>query len=221
MAKLRYGAVVGLLSSMTLGSTVHVPPTFLNGSISMENFSVAGNLDGSKMTTAANKTSFDFWYFDAMSTSDDAAINIVFFNTDNLKSPSPLAVQISGTFPNDTQFSGQTLASDGADIRNDEHGVSGNWSGAGASFRGTNLEDANAEYEITFDAPSIGLEGTVKLQSVSSFHSWFSLPAQRISYQSIARSCPLPLRLERPWRKPKPPSTSLLGRRRPRRRCRH
>ncbi|KAJ5681905.1 uncharacterized protein N7477_001845 [Penicillium maclennaniae] len=119
------------------------------------------------MSTAANRTSFDLWYFDAVSKTTSAAINIVFYNTGDFHAnPNPLAVQVYGTFDNGTEFSAQALASGGAVIENNAHGVSGDWKGTGASFRGSNLDKPHVEYEIKFDSPDIGLSGTYRLNTL-------------------------------------------------------
>ncbi|KAL4745439.1 hypothetical protein BDW72DRAFT_211316 [Aspergillus terricola var. indicus] len=154
------------LSANVVAERLYIPPVYHNGSVEVEGLSVAGNLDGPKMRTAANRTSFDFWYFDAFSTSTKAAINIVFYNTgDFAANPNPLAVQVSGTFDNGTQFSGQVFASKGVVIDSDEDGISASWDGSGASFRGTSLEKPNPEYNIKLDSPSIGITGSVRLQA--------------------------------------------------------
>jgi hypothetical protein len=159
-----------LTQALALADRVYIPPAYHNGSVSVEGLSVPGNLDGFKMRTAANRTSFDFWYFDAFSKTTGAAINIVFFNTgDFAENPNPLAVQISGTYDNGTEFFAQALASKGAVLKNDEEGVSGDWKGAGASFSGTNLNKPNVTYEIILDSPSIGIKGTFVLKSVSGY----------------------------------------------------
>ncbi|OOO13700.1 hydroxyneurosporene synthase [Aspergillus oryzae] len=140
---LKAAIVSGLLLPPTLANRLYLPPVYHNGSVEVENFSVPGNLDGFKMKTPANTTSFDFWYFDAFSRNTSAAINIVFFNTgDFAANPHPLTVQISGTFDNGTQFSGEALA-----------------------FYGTNLEKPNVEYVVKLNSPSIGVRGTFKLKS--------------------------------------------------------
>jgi hypothetical protein len=156
---------------LALTDRLFIPPAYRNGSVSVENLSVPGNLDGFKMRTAANRTSFDFWYFDAFSKTTGAAINIVFFNTGDFATNSiPLAVQISGTYDNGTQFSAQALASEGVILKNGEEGVSGDWKGAGASFKGTSLAKPNVTYEIQIDSPSIGIKGTFVLKSVGRYY---------------------------------------------------
>lgn len=176
MRMLKAATVSALFLTQALADRVYIPPAYRNGSVSVEGISVPGNLDGFKMKTAANRTSFDLWYFDAFSKTTGAAINIVFFNTgDFAANPNPLAVQISGTFDNGTQFSAQVLASEGAVLKNDQEGVSGDWKGSGASFNGTNLDKPSVNYEILFDSPSINIKGTFILKSVSEYSFVFAL----------------------------------------------
>ncbi|RAK97871.1 uncharacterized protein BO80DRAFT_363014 [Aspergillus ibericus CBS 121593] len=167
MHDLKLLLVSGLvLSAEAVASYLYIPPVYHNGSVKVEDLSVAGNLDGPKMRTAANHTSFDFWYFDAFSTSTPAAINVVFYNTgDFAANPNPLAVQISGTFDNGTQFSGQVLASKGVIFDQDDNGISASWEGTGATFRGSSLDKSSPEYIIRFDSPGIGVKGDIRLKS--------------------------------------------------------
>lgn len=139
-----------------------------NGTTTIEELSVAGNLDGAKFNTSENSTSFDYWWFDVVSAENDAALNIVFYNAGDIGNPQPLAVEVSGTFAKGTVFFNQVLEPTGAEISNGPEGISGVWKGLGASFCGTNLEEANVTYELNFDSlSSLGLNGTVKLNSVS------------------------------------------------------
>ena len=208
---LKAAIVSGLLLPPTLANRLYLPPVYHNGSVEVENFSVPGNLDGFKMKTPANTTSFDFWYFDAFSRNTSAAINIVFFNTgDFAANPHPLTVQISGTFDNGTQFSGEALASEGAFITNDESGITGNWLGSGASFYGTNLEKPNVEYVVKLNSPSIGVRGTFKLKSVSDSLSNSIISSTANLSTPAARTTPLSLQPQCRWSKHPPFATSPL-----------
>jgi hypothetical protein len=170
MWMLKAAAASALLLTRAVADSVYLPPMYRHGSVSVEGLSEPGNLDGFKMRTPANRTSFDFWYFDAFSKTTGAAINIVFYNSGEFATnPHPLVVQVSGTFDNGTQFSAQAMASEGVVLKNDQHGISGDWKGSGASFNGTNLKKPNVQYEIAFDSPSIGLKGTFVLKSVSQY----------------------------------------------------
>lgn len=160
--------IAAVLFASATAYQISVEPVMYNGVITIEELSVAGNLDGAKFNTSANSTSFDYWWFDVVSAENDAALNIVFYNAGDIGNPQPLAVEVSGTFPNGTVFFNQVLEPTGAEISNGPEGISGVWRGLGASFRGTNLEETNVTYELNFDSLSaLGLNGTVKLSSVS------------------------------------------------------
>lgn len=163
-------AAAGLIAP-ALGKSVFWPPVYNNVTSDVEILSDPANLDGFKMNASAMVSgAFDFWYFDVASESTDAGLNIVFFNTGDLKysqgNEQPLAMQLSGKFANGTEFFVQTMATEGAFIKNDEYGVSADFKGAGASFVGTNLHKDNVSYTITFDGSAGGLEGTITFKSV-------------------------------------------------------
>lgn len=160
-------ATLGVLLQFAVGSILEISPAYLNGSVHVETLSVPGNLDGPKIQSSANRSSFDFWYFGAVSSSNNAGVIITFFNSAELGNESPLSVQVSGSFPNGTLFSGEALATSNAVISNCSGGISGVWGGTGASFRGADLHKPNVEYDILLDMPSIGIKGTVALKSVS------------------------------------------------------
>ncbi|KAE8399021.1 hypothetical protein BDV37DRAFT_290556 [Aspergillus pseudonomiae] len=150
MGTLRVAIVSRLLLALVLANRLYIFPVYHNSSVEVEGLSVPGNLDGFKMTTPANRSLFDFWYFDAFSRTTSVAINIVFFNTgDFAANPHSLMALVSG----------------GAVITNDEIGVTGNWLGSGASFHSTSLEKSNVEYVIKLNSPNIGVRGTLKLKS--------------------------------------------------------
>lgn len=106
--------VATLLScfALSLGATVEIPPAYYNGSVSVESISIPGNLDGFKIATSANRTSYDFWYFDAFSNSDDSALVINFWNTGGypfyLNVQNPLITDIAGTFSNGTHLTSKS-----------------------------------------------------------------------------------------------------------------
>lgn len=155
------------LGALARGAVINIQPTYRNGSVTVETLSVPSNLDGPKITTAVNASSFDFWYFGAVSASTDASVIITFFNSAILGSQNPLVVQVSGSFPNGTLFTGEALATSDAVLRSSSKGIAGVWGGTGASFKGTNLDKPHISYEITLDMPNIGIKGTVTLKSVS------------------------------------------------------
>lgn len=129
-----------LLLVSAMADTINIPPTIYNGSVAIETLSIPGNLDGFKVRTAANLTSYDYWWLDFVSTTDDTALNIVFYNAGNIGNSQPVAVEVSGVLANGTRFFNHTLAPYGAVISNGSDGVFGHWVGIGATFRGTNLD---------------------------------------------------------------------------------
>ncbi|KAL8336533.1 hypothetical protein RB601_000380 [Gaeumannomyces tritici] len=86
-----------------------LPPRLHNGSSSTTFVSSAKGLDGVKVHDA-NATAYDWWYFDAMGEGAASSGAVVFYNKGPLGFLGPtdlgssVAVQISGTFPNDTLF---------------------------------------------------------------------------------------------------------------------
>lgn len=61
--------------------TLDLQPNYYNGTVSIEDLSVAGNLDGFKMSTPAARACADFWYFDTVPSATNHTHNIVFFNS--------------------------------------------------------------------------------------------------------------------------------------------
>ena len=121
-------AVLAAVAGLALGTpfnsttrTLDLEPVYTNGSISVEHISVAGNLDGFKMLTPAARKSADFWYFDVFSpgAGRNETLNVVFFNSGEFQQyPHPLAVQVSGTYANGTDFYFEALADEGVSIVN-------------------------------------------------------------------------------------------------------
>ena len=112
------------------------------------------------------------WYFDAVSTSTNASVVIVFFNSGsngftNQYLGGPLSVQISGSFSNGSLFSFSTPATDGAVVRVSDRGLEAEWKGSGFSILGTSLNHPFATYVVSVEAPDISVEGKFTLVSVS------------------------------------------------------
>ncbi|TLD08112.1 hypothetical protein PspLS_12127 [Pyricularia sp. CBS 133598] len=151
-----------------------IPSEVLKGPTTPESISQPGNFDGIKLTPGNNATSYDWWYFDAVSPTTNESIVIVFYNAgpDAIDVPrtAPLYVQITGVFANGTRYALQANATGGANFQNNEHGISSVWNGAGSSFAGTNLDADNVEYTVTIDNSAIGLKGTLGLKAVSRPH---------------------------------------------------
>ncbi|KKY30896.1 hypothetical protein UCDDA912_g09154 [Diaporthe ampelina] len=99
--------------------SIHLEPVSTNGTISVEHLSVAGNLDGFKMTTRAARGSADLWYFDMVSSASNQTLNIVFFNSGEFSQyPHLLSVQVSGVYANRTSVYFEALADSGVSLTN-------------------------------------------------------------------------------------------------------
>lgn len=106
--------------------TLNLAPEYYSGTVPIEGTSVAGNLDGFKMLNSSPLKYADFWYFDVFSQATNQTLNIVFFNTDWFSQYShPLAVQVSGVYPNGMAFYYEALADNGVTLTSDEDGITG------------------------------------------------------------------------------------------------
>ncbi|KAH8888945.1 hypothetical protein GQ53DRAFT_723713 [Thozetella sp. PMI_491] len=159
-----------LLLARACAETVFFEPAFYDGPVNMETSSVDGNLDGFKMRTSANTSSYDYWWFDLVSTSDKSAVNIVFYNAGDIGNAQPLAVEVSGVFANGTSYFSQILSPGGSTISNGPDGISAWWNGTGAGFQGTSLNAGQVQYNVTFDSPGLGVVGTIQLNSRAPAH---------------------------------------------------
>jgi hypothetical protein len=123
--------------------------------------------DGPKIDIV-NDTSFDWWYFDAVSNDGTYQLTVNFFTT--LATTLGFATSFGTTnfvlftamYPNGTEyqqfgFAGPVTISDGL------FGIKGNWSGTGFTFQGT--ADLSY-YKIVIDSPALGIEGSMIFNSV-------------------------------------------------------
>jgi hypothetical protein len=196
MWSMKVVATASLLAP-ALAKSVYWPPVYNNVTSDVEILSDPNNLDGFKMNASAMVGgSFDLWYFDVMSESTDAGVNIVFFNTGDfyyqLGNDQPLAVQLTGKFANGTEFFVQTFATEGVNVKNDDSGIAADFKGAGASFVGSNLQKSNVTYTITYDGSAGGVEGTIVFKAVSSSAQYLILDCHTDFYNT-ARPCAFPL----------------------------
>ncbi|KAL6801484.1 hypothetical protein J3E68DRAFT_447531 [Trichoderma sp. SZMC 28012] len=173
MAWLRSIALLSLVSSVR-GNRVELLSKDYEGAVTGEFESTHGNLDGAKLQPYANDTSFDWWYFDAVSASSDANVVFGFYNAGpgglGWFTESNLWFQIQGNFANGTSFGNSFIAATDAIITNDVIGLSAEWIGSGASLRATSLDSELITYTTTIDIPSLGVYGTVTLHSVAPPH---------------------------------------------------
>ncbi|KAK1543971.1 hypothetical protein CPAR01_04604 [Colletotrichum paranaense] len=160
-----YGAAISNITRV-----LDLPPRYHNRTVSVEHLSVAGNLDGYKMVTPAAKKSTDFWYFDVVSKSSNQTLNIVFFNSGDFSQyPHPLAAQVSGVYPNGTDFYFEAMADAGVHLTNGPRGIAGDWKGIG-SFSGTSLDKPDVEYTINIDSKDMGIYGKISFKAIAPAH---------------------------------------------------
>ena len=123
--------------------------------------------DGPKLDFV-NGTSFDWWYFDAVSFDGTYQLTVTFYTTvaTTLGFATGFGttnfVTFTAMYPNGTEFqqfgfAGPVTVSDGF------FGIAGNWSGTGFSFTGT--ADLSY-YRIDIDSPALGIDGSMTFNSV-------------------------------------------------------
>ncbi|KUI56178.1 hypothetical protein VP1G_03512 [Cytospora mali] len=154
-------AVLPLLISSALAEVTTLSDDLSTDSVTAEwTSSYSSYLDGAKLSGPANDTSYDWWYFDAVSASTNASVVVVFYNAGpdgfvNTYEGGPLSVSITGTFPNGTQYSLETPAT-GAVITTGSDGISLDFEGSGFGFVGSDLrgsEVAPAHYPCDLNKP--------------------------------------------------------------------
>lgn len=142
------------------------PSTVFNGSVDANTVSTESNLDGPSLS-AVNSTSYEWWYFDAVSPDLESAITIVFYTALSsgfglLPPSSDVAViSMDFLFPNGTSRS-VDLAATEAVITTIDQGSSAVYKGAGAQWQGA--PDLSS-YIVSIDSPKSGVVGTFKLKS--------------------------------------------------------
>ncbi|KAJ6508664.1 hypothetical protein C8R45DRAFT_815150 [Mycena sanguinolenta] len=112
-----------------------------------------------------NTSSYDLWYFDAVSTdpSSNASVVIVFFDIAPGAFPfagsanSTLTASIATTFPNGTLMAGSVLATHATVVAEGE-GVSGDWHGSGLYWT---YDASSGAYDVFIDAPELAMKGSV------------------------------------------------------------
>jgi len=140
-----------------------------------------------------NGTSFDWWYFDAVSTDGTYQLTVTFYTTVattlGFATPFPTTnfVTFTAMYPNGTEyqqfgFAGPAIVSDGF------FGIEGNWTGTGFTFTGT--ADLSY-YRIDIDSPALGIDGSMTFNSVCVLNerSIFCLEATNIVTLGKLRKC--------------------------------
>ncbi|KAK1856610.1 hydroxyneuurosporene synthase domain-containing protein [Colletotrichum chrysophilum] len=128
--------------------------------------------DDPRLNPGPNATTYDWWYFDAVSTSSNESISVVFLMASSTAFPSsdtggPMSVIVSGSFANGSAFSHTIPASDGALIieSEDKHEIDGAWGGANASFGGRGLDSNETSFKVILNSPKYGVYGSLSLRS--------------------------------------------------------
>ncbi|KAH8669029.1 hypothetical protein BX600DRAFT_266435 [Xylariales sp. PMI_506] len=170
-------AAATLLPILASGTSFSIADLLSLGPTTPEHYSVAGGLDQPKLSPlAANATSYDWWYFDAVSASTDQSLTLVFYDAGPLGflepfDLGPLSVSLAGSFSDGLPFDIIAPALGGVSIENTEDGgISADWVGSGFNFTGTSLDSASPIYTISIDAPDFGVEGTIKFQGRAPAH---------------------------------------------------
>jgi hypothetical protein len=127
-------------------------------------------LDGPKLS-AINESSFDWWYFDAVSTDLTTSLVITFYAAlpsafPFLVLPDVTTVGIYAAYPNGS-ISVNYLSADEAIIVTAGQGSSGIYNGTGASWLGA---ADNSWYTVNINSPSNGIVGTFNLVSKAPAH---------------------------------------------------
>lgn len=167
-----------LLAATTTVSTVIadsiikvIPSTPAAAAIDAYFTSTYFGLDGPKLS-AINDTSFDWWYFDAVSTDLTSSLVVVFYAAlpDSFPFLPPstdvTTVGVYAQFPNGTVTSTYLAASE-AIVTTLGQGSSGYFAGTGASWLGA-LDDS--WYNVQIVSPSTGVYGNFNLLSTAPAH---------------------------------------------------
>jgi hypothetical protein len=178
-----------LLSIASLARAIHaethqIPATVQTGPTDVTYTLPEGYVDGVNIAPGPNATSWEWWYFDAISaepgSNQTIVVNFVLTGPDAVPELgygplAPAGVQITGTFANGTAFGAELPAVAVGNVSATittragcaEDGIEGVWHGTGVSFAGP-LNGRGQDYRVVVDAPAVGIEGTLTIHSVSS-----------------------------------------------------
>ena len=147
-----------------------IPPTAVTGDVTA-NFESECSLDGPQLS-AVNGTSWDWWYFDAVSSDGKSNVVIVFYTASSSgfaflpPSPDITLFQLHSLLPNGTVFD-VFIPAEEAVITTVGEGSSGDFKGTNASWTGSS--DLK-HYKIKVDSPANGVVGTFNLRSLAPGH---------------------------------------------------
>ncbi|MCJ1473861.1 hypothetical protein MMC13_002514 [Lambiella insularis] len=175
---LRFASVISLLASIVAAgdrwsSTQIYSPDAAVGDSGALFTSTAHGLDAPKVTPV-NATSYDWWYFDAVS--EDQQYNVVFtflaapasgFPSSAAPDNAILQAAFFLSYPgHETSYYTAIPATD-ATVVSVGNGANGHFEGTGMGFTGTPHMDY---YVVYLDSPSIGVKGYMTLQSLAPAH---------------------------------------------------
>jgi hypothetical protein len=164
--------ILGVLLQLALSYWVDIYPNSINTGNSIAQFtSGLAHLDGPKVNFL-NGTSYDWWYFDAVSSTTNASVVIGFYIATDIgfqfvPPGSGISINFFATFENGTSIyyalnSAAGMAGDATVVTNGQ-GSSGYWNSTGAQWVGSPFLTT---YTITVDSPALGVQGTLTLNSV-------------------------------------------------------
>lgn len=146
------------------GSTYIFPPTPAPG-LSNVSFTASSAFDGPR-ASSFNSSTFQWWYFDAVSSDLSSSLVIVFFVNSQSPAPAPFnTVSLNALLPNGTLLAAGA-AGGSMVVRTEGEGSSGVLNGTGWSWEG---KRDMSEYTITIDDPVSDIKGKVYFKSVSPF----------------------------------------------------
>ncbi|KAH6974316.1 hypothetical protein BKA56DRAFT_449319, partial [Ilyonectria sp. MPI-CAGE-AT-0026] len=140
--------------------------------------------DGPKIDIV-NQTSFDWWYFDAVSFDGSSHVVVNFYTSDisTLGFPPLLNtttfVQFTTAFKNGSIYE-QVFPSHDASIETKGDGSSGRFEGSGATWVGS---PSMSQYTVNVDVPALGIKGHIKLRKNVQSHYPCDLAASGVSEQ--------------------------------------
>ncbi|KAK2766570.1 hypothetical protein CKAH01_15448 [Colletotrichum kahawae] len=171
MKNLLYTAVVASISvGIAASQQAFFPNELQSGNVHVGFASTSP--DGPRLSPGPNATTYDWWYFDAVSTSSNESISIVFLMASSTAFPSsdtggPMSIIVSGSFANGSAFSLTIPGSDGALIAEseDKDEINGAWRGADAFFSGRGLNSNATSFKVILNSTAYGVYGSLSLRS--------------------------------------------------------
>lgn len=164
-------AFAGVVFAQCFADSVTISPILYAGPSQVQFTSCASGADGPRVYPI-NATTFDWWYFDAVSDDGTQALTVIFFTSsfigfsfDLANAIDPLNVYVFANTGSGPGVSFPVLATS-VTIDTVGDGASGTWTGSGISFQGA--PDLST-YTVTFDKTllNLGIEGTFTLKTVS------------------------------------------------------